>query len=70
MPDKSVDLVLTDPPYNLQKDFENDNLSEKNFICFLTPIFNELARIIKDKHSVIIFFDNGKKTTTFLENII
>ena len=69
MKDKSVDLVLTDPPYNLQKDFENDNLSEKNFICFLTPIFNELARIIKDKHSVIIFFDNGKKLPLFWKTL-
>ena len=32
LPNKSVDLILTDPPYNLQKDFENDNLSEDDFI--------------------------------------
>ena len=54
--DNSVDLVLTDPPYNLNKDFKNDNLSEEEFINFLTPIFNELCRIIKPKHSIIILF--------------
>ena len=63
--DNSVDLVLTDPPYNLKKDFANDNLTEEEFINFLTPIFNELARVIKPKHSVIIFFDSGKKLPLF-----
>ena len=63
--DNSIDLIVTDPPYNLNKDFENDNLEENDFINFLLPIFNELARIIKPKHSVIIFFDNGKKLPLF-----
>jgi DNA modification methylase len=56
----SIDLIVTDPPYNLNKDFANDNLNEQEFIEFLTPIFNEMARIIKPKHSVIIFFDLWK----------
>lgn len=63
--DNSVDLIVTDPPYNLNKDFENDNLSEEEFISFLTPIFNEMCRLIKPKHSVIIFFDSGKKLPLF-----
>jgi site-specific DNA-methyltransferase (adenine-specific) len=54
--DESIDLIVTDPPYNLKKGFENDNLSEDDFINFLTPIFNEMARVIKPKHSIIIFF--------------
>jgi DNA modification methylase len=63
--DNSIDLIVTDPPYNLNKSFENDNLSENNYISFLSPILNEMARIIKPKHSVIIFFDNGKKLPLF-----
>jgi site-specific DNA-methyltransferase (adenine-specific) len=63
--DNSVDLIVTDPPYNLNKDFENDNLSEEEFIRFLSPIFDEMARVIKPKHSVIIFFDNGQKLPLF-----
>lgn len=59
--DKSVDLILTDPPYNLGKDFENDNLTEEDYIAFLLPILNQFKRIIKPKHSIIIFFDSGKK---------
>lgn len=69
MEDKSVDLILTDPPYNLKKDFENDDLSEEDFIKFLTPIFNEMARIIKNKHSVIIFFDSGQKLPLFWKSL-
>ena len=63
--DDSVDLIVTDPPYNLKKDFENDNLSEEDFIRFLSPIFDEMARVIKPKHSVIIFFDSGQKLPLF-----
>ena len=65
LPDNSVDLVVTDPPYNLKKDFANDDLSEEDFVKFLTPVFDELARVIKPKHSVIIFFDAGKKLPLF-----
>jgi len=65
LPDDSIDLIVTDPPYNLNKDFENDNLSEQEFIDFLTPIFDEMARVIKPKHSVIIFFDSGQKLPLF-----
>jgi len=65
LPDDSVDLIVTDPPYNLNKNFENDNLSEQDFIDFLTPIFDEMARVIKPKHSVIIFFDSGQKLPLF-----
>jgi site-specific DNA-methyltransferase (adenine-specific) len=65
LPNDSVDLIVTDPPYNLNKDFENDNLSEMEFIDFLTPIFDEMARVIKPKHSVIIFFDSGQKLPLF-----
>lgn len=52
LPDDSVDLIVTDPPYNLNKDFENDNLSEQEFINFLTPIFDEMARVKKWKNKL------------------
>jgi site-specific DNA-methyltransferase (adenine-specific) len=67
IPDNSIDLIVTDPPYNLKKDFENDDLTEEEFINFLTPILNECSRVIKPKHSVIIFFDYGKKLPLFFK---
>lgn len=65
MEDDSVDLILTDPPYNLNKGFQNDNLLDDEYIKFLSPIFDEMARVIKPKHSVIVFFDNGKQLPLF-----
>ena len=34
--DNSVDLIITDPPYNIGKDFVNDNLNKEDYInwCF------------------------------------
>lgn len=69
LPDNSIDLIVTDPPYNLQKDFDNDNLSESEFIDFLTPILREMGRVIKPKHSIILFFDNGKKLPLFWSSL-
>jgi len=39
--------VLTDPPYGKNKDFENDNLSDKELLVFLKTISTELKRIVK-----------------------
>jgi len=69
IPDKSVDLVLTDPPYNLGKDFDNDDLEEMDFIEFLTLRLNDMERIIKPKHPIIIFFDNGQKLPLFWKSL-
>jgi DNA modification methylase len=47
IPDKSIDLVLTDPPYGIGKDFENDNLSDIDLQHLLTDVAWELKRICK-----------------------
>jgi DNA modification methylase len=47
MEDKSVDLILTDPPYGIGKDFENDDLNDDKLYDFLYPISQELARVCK-----------------------
>lgn len=31
---KDIDIVITDPPFNVGKDFENDNLSDLDWKCF------------------------------------
>lgn len=67
---KSVDHILADPPYNLGKDFDNDNLSEEDYIAFLLPILNQFKRIIKPKHSIILFFDAGKKLSLIFKCLL
>jgi DNA modification methylase len=53
LPDKSVQCVVTSPPYWGLRDYKNDNQIglEKTFTEYvknLTSIFNEVKRIIKD----------------------
>lgn len=45
--DKQFDLVLTDPPYGIGKDFANDDLTDEELEVFLTQISKELKRVTK-----------------------
>jgi len=63
LPDKSIDLILTDPPYNI--DFKpprgthdkilNDNMQWEEFDKFMQPIIQELFRVLKDDSVAFIF---------------
>jgi len=44
--DNSVDLVVTDPPYNIGKDFANDNLSKEDFLSWCKEWIVELNRVV------------------------
>lgn len=54
LPDKCVDLVLTDPPYNIGMDGGKGWDNIKNYENFIQEIFLEIKRISTRK---IIFFD-------------
>jgi len=49
IPDKSIDLVLTDPPYNVGVKYENynDSLEYNDYKVFSTKWLNECKRISK-----------------------
>lgn len=56
-PDESVDLICTDPPYNLGKDYGN-NIDWKQwheYEKFTIEWVNESKRVLKDTGSVYIF---------------
>ena len=60
LPNKSIDLVLTDPPYfGIVKD-ERDNQREnrEKFIDWLEECTKEWKRILKDNGSLYIFWDD------------
>ena len=64
IPDKSVDLVLTDPPYNIgvqtsvnRKKVTNDWDKIDNYIEWFITWINEAARILKPQ-GVLYFFHN------------
>jgi DNA modification methylase len=56
IPDKSIDLVLTDPPYNVKKDFLNDDLSVAEFTDFIRRFTIESLRVSK----LLLFFTGSK----------
>lgn len=54
LPDKSIDLILTDPPYNINIDGGKGWDKIDNYDCFIKFIYREFKRIAK---RTIIFFD-------------
>ena len=58
IPDESIDCVITDPPYGLDKNMANDKIEGLDKL--LTNAIKEMCRVIKDKHSILMFFDCGK----------
>jgi len=44
--DNSIDLIVTDPPYNIGKDFDNENLSESEYLEWCEKWIIELDRIL------------------------
>ena len=51
LPDKSVDLIITSPPYNIGKEYEV-RTSIDNYVANMEPMLAEMVRILSDKGSV------------------
>ena len=51
IPDKSVRLIITSPPYNVGKEYEVKTKIE-NYLDNLKPIISELVRILADDGSI------------------
>lgn len=49
-PDESIDMILTDPPYNVGKDYGEykDDLSEEEYWIWYEEVFKEIYRIHKN----------------------
>jgi len=56
----NIDVIVTDPPFNVGKDFDNDNLSAKNFMAFC----NRFALCLHDLSPLNIIVECGKQDTT------
>lgn len=55
--DKSVDLVVTDPPYNLNKDYglTKDKLEFDEYLEFSRLWLKEIVRVLKDDGTIYVF---------------
>ena len=57
IPDKSIDLILTDPPYNLGKDYGNtsDQQSVEDYLAWTETWIDAALPKLKDNGSLYIF---------------
>ena len=51
IPDKSVSLIITSPPYNLGKDYE-DRVSIEQYLHSQEQVIAQLFRILRDDGSI------------------
>lgn len=58
IPDKSVDLVLTDPPYNISKAEWDKWKRKEDYIEWMGQIFKECERLLKDNGSFYFFHND------------
>lgn len=58
IPDKSVNLVLIDPPYNISKADWDKWKTVEDYISFMGKVFLEIQRVLKDNGSFYFFHNN------------
>lgn len=66
--DKSVDLVLTDPPYGAKRNYDNDNLDKDNHRVFVNKYLSGSKRLTKDNVVIVIGVKYQKPVIMWLFN--
>lgn len=70
LPDKSVRLIVTDPPYNLNKNYGNnqDNLEFTEYLEFSRKWLKEAHRILTDDGTIYVFM--GMRYISYIYTIL
>lgn len=70
LPDKSINLIVTDPPYNLNKDYgtNQDNLEFDEYLEFSRQWLKETYRVLSDNGSLYVFM--GMKYISYIYSIL
>lgn len=63
VPDKSIDLIVIDPPYNIKKDSWDDI---KNYEEWIKKVILELQRVLKDNGSFYMFHSEMEVVADFM----
>ncbi len=68
--DKSISLIVTDPPYNLNKDYGNnkDKLEFDMYLDFSRKWLTEAKRVLKDDGTIYVFM--GMRYISYIYNIL
>lgn len=67
LPDQSIDLVLIDPPYNINKSFKNDSLDLIQLEMFTKSYIEEIRRVIKPRRPILIFYNSGENLLEYMK---
>lgn len=70
IPDKSISLIVTDPPYNLNKDYGNnqDKLEFDEYLLFSRKWLTEAKRVLKDDGTIYVFM--GMRYISYIYDIL
>ena len=70
IPDKSVNLIVTDHPYNLNKDYgnNNDKLEFEEYLNFSRTWLKEAHRVLKDDGTIYVFM--GMRFISYIYSIL
>lgn len=70
IPDQSIDLVVTDPPYNLNKSYgtTGDSLSHDEYLQFSREWIKECYRLLKPNGTIYVFM--GMKYISYIYQIL
>lgn len=70
IPSESIDLIITDPPYNLNKDYgkNKDNLEFEEYLNFSKKWLNEAKRVLKKDGTICVFM--GMRYISYIYNIL
>ena len=70
LPDESVNLIVTDPPYNLNKDYgkSQDSLEFEDYIKFSKEWLGECKRILKPDGTIYVFM--GMRYISYIYSIL
>lgn len=64
IPDKSISLIITSPPYNIKKSYEKFQLSTEHYIEQQRKVIAECNRVLSDTGSIVWqignYVDNGE----------
>ena len=66
LPSNSIKLIVTDPPYNLNKDYGNtqDKLEFEEYLTFSRDWLSEAKRVLTDDGTIYIFM--GMKYISYI----
>jgi site-specific DNA-methyltransferase (adenine-specific) len=75
IPDASVHLTVTSPPYRVGKEYEDSNWALPDYLNFIRSVFSEVKRVTVDGGRVIINIANTGRNpyiplTTYYTNIM